>query len=74
MMRRRPRELEKLMFAWARYVFLSFLSLYPDLKGCLWQSHLNRFTDWQGAGGTWGKVLQWKCCTNSASRAVQSLL
>lgn len=31
-------DLEKLILAWARCLFLSLLSLHPNLKVCLWQS------------------------------------
>lgn len=35
-------------------IHFSCLSLFPDLQVCLWESSLSRFTDWQGAEGTWG--------------------
>lgn len=35
-------------------------SLHLNLKVCLWQNRLNRFTDWQGAEGTWGRFTSGK--------------
>lgn len=63
------RDLKKPILAWARSMLLSRLSLYPNLKVCLWQRPRSRCTDLASCRGHLERVPQGKGCTDSVSRA-----